>query len=261
LKHYGLAIDVGNTNVVVGTFQGERLGQSWRLHTDREKTAEEYGVLVEQLLRQAEIEPKMVDRAVICSVVPPLTSQFSNLCRQLFSVEACLLLPDKQQLISIEYESLSEVGADRIANALALREMFGPPGIVVDFGTATTVDAISSQGAYLGGAIAPGILTSLDALFFRAAKLPRVELVRPNRAIGRNTLESIQSGTVLGYAGLVGALVAQCKEELGGKAVVVATGGLANLICDSLNCIDHIDPHLTLRGLMMFGRSCWADSA
>jgi type III pantothenate kinase len=254
-KPYGLAIDVGNTNVVVGAFRANRLEEIWRLHTGQEKTAEEYGVLVEHLLGQAGLGREQIGRAVICSVVPPLTSQFCRLCRLLFDCEALLLQPEKQELIPIEYESRADVGADRIANALALRALYGTPGIVVDFGTATTVDAVSAKGAYLGGAIAPGILTSLDALFSRAAKLPRVELVRPRRAIGRNTVESIQSGTVFGYAGMIEGLVAHCTEELTGKPVVVATGGLAPLICNHLRCIDHVDDHLTLKGLIIFAEA------
>lgn len=253
---FTLAIDVGNTNVVVGTFRGEELTNSWRLHTDREKTAEEYGVIIENLLRQGGPKPEQVSAAAVCSVVPPLTSHFVDLCQRLFGLEPCLLRPETQRLVRIEYENPADVGADRIANALALRELYGAPGIVVDFGTATTVDVVSSQGTYLGGAIAPGILTSLDALFYRAARLPRVELTAPPRAIGRNTLESIQSGTVFGYAGMVEGLVTRFKAELGGKPVVVATGGLAPLVCGSLDCIDDIDPHLTLKGLIIFAGAC-----
>lgn len=252
---HGLAIDVGNTNVVVGVFQADALEATWRLHTNQEKTADEYGVLIENLLEQQGLEPSQIGQAAICSVVPPLTSHFLDLCRQFFGVEACLLEPVVQEVMAIEYDNPAEVGADRIANAIALREIYGAPGIVVDLGTAITVDAVSPQGTYLGGAIAPGILTSLDALFGRAARLYPVELSRPPFVIGRNTVDSLRSGTVFGFAGMIEALVRRCKEELRGAPVVVATGGLAPLICESLNCIDHTDPHLTLKGLVIFARS------
>jgi len=244
-----LAIDIGNTNIVIGIYEQQRLKCHWRVASDRQKTADEYGLLLCQLGYYQGIEPRAIEAVVVASVVPTLTQVFATMVEKQFKCQLLVIGPGVKTGMPICFENPREVGADRIVNGVAVYELYGGPAIVVDFGTATTFDAISVQGEYLGGAIAPGVGIATEALFARAAKLPRVELVRPPRVIGRNTVASMQAGIVYGFIGQVEGIVSRMKAEMGGRSVVVATGGLAEFIGTEVSCIDKIDPMLTLEGL------------
>lgn len=245
-----LAIDIGNTNIVLGTYRGERLVSSWRLNTDAARTPDEYAVILDGLLRYVHLSLADVSAVILCSVVPALTSTFEELAKQYCGSTAVVVGPGTRTGVKILYENPREVGADRIANAVAAFHLYGGPAIVIDFGTATTFDALSADGEYLGGAIAPGLTISADALFQRAARLYRVELKRPKTAIGRNTGSSIQAGLIFGYVGLIEGLIERFKQEMG-PARVIATGGLSNVIAGESSKIDVIDPLLTLEGLRL----------
>ncbi len=247
-----LVFDIGNTNIVVGVFEGERLLRSWRVSTRREQTTHEYAVLCRNLFSLADLQAAEIGAAVIGSVVPPLNDAFDTLCREFFHVQPLFVVPERQHLMSILYDHPSDVGADRLVNALAARELYGAPAIIVDFGTATTFDAVSAEGAYVGGNIAPGIGVSSEALFQRAAKLPRIEIKRPERSIGRSTVESMQAGIYFGYVGLVEGILQRMAEELGGNPIIVATGGFAPMIGQGLDRFDRIEPDLTLLGLRLY---------
>jgi type III pantothenate kinase len=244
-----LTIDVGNTNIVYGLFDGKALVHQFRVETGRGRTADEYAVVLTQLLAMHGIAATRVDAAVIASVVPALTEPMSMLVQRAFGKEALLVGPGIRTGMSILYENPREVGADRIVNAVAAFEKVKGAVIVVDFGTATTFDCVTPKGEYLGGVIAPGIQISADALFSRAAKLPRVEIAKPPKVVGRNTVHSMQSGIVFGYVGLVDGLVERLQEELGHKCAVIATGGLARLITPLSRTIQEADDELTLVGL------------
>ena len=245
-----LAIDVGNTNIVYGLFEGTRLVHQFRVETSRGRTADEYAVVVRQLLEMRNVAPSEVKAAIIASVVPALTEPMLDLVRRAFGLEALVVGPGIKSGMSILYENPREVGADRIVNAVAAYERFRSGLIVVDFGTATTFDCVTPKGEYMGGVIAPGIQISADALFARAAKLPRVEIQRPPKVVGRNTQHSMQSGIVFGYVGLVDGLVERLKEEMAfPSCAVVATGGLARLIAPLSRTIQDVDHDLTLTGL------------
>ncbi|MDH7478549.1 MAG: type III pantothenate kinase [Syntrophomonadaceae bacterium] len=246
-----LVFDVGNTNTVMGVYEGSRLLTHWRISTDRQKTADEYAVLFKSLFDFNALDIRDISAVVISSVVPPLNLVLEETSRRYFGVEPLVVGPGVKTGIALKYENPREVGADRVVNAVAAYERYGGPLIVVDFGTATTFCAISRQGEYLGGAIAPGIGISTEALFQRAAKLPRIELVRPRSVIGRNTVTSMQSGVIYGFIGQVDGIVQRMKEELGEEAKVVATGGLAELIASDSHTIDVVDPLLTLEGLRL----------
>jgi type III pantothenate kinase len=244
-----LAIDVGNTNIVLGVFEGERLVADFRLHTDERSTGDEMGLTVVGLLRGRDIEPGQVTAVVVSNVVPILARPMDELAHHYFNMAPMLVGPGIRTGMRILYEDPRQVGADRIVNAIAAYRRYGGPAVLVDFGTATTFDAISEHGDYLGGAIAPGIVISLDALVSHTAKLTRVELAAPPTVIGRNTIASMQAGLVHGYVGLVEGLVTRMKAELGDGATVVATGGLAELIASQTAMIDTVDQRLTLDGL------------
>ncbi len=246
-----LAIDVGNTNIVVGVFDGEELVADFRLHTDDRATGEELGLVLVDLLERRDIAPAMVDAVIVSSVVPTLSRTLEDLSREYFRREPMLVGPGIRSGVRIHYDDPRQVGADRIANALAAKHHYGGPAILVDFGTATTLDAIDASGDYLGGAIAPGIQISHDALVSHAARLARVELNAPPAAIGRSTITSMQSGIVFGYVGLVQGLVARFQAEMGGKAKVIATGGLAAHMAPLIDVIDVVDERLTLNGLLL----------
>jgi len=258
-----LAFDVGNTNIVLGVFRdadGELI-HSWRLTTLRERTADELGILVISLCERHRVTAKDITGIVMASVVPPLTSTMSMMMVNYFGLGpstkpgsiALNVEPALNTGMPILYDNPAEVGADRVVNGVAAYEQFGRrdarPVIVVDFGTATTFDAISAKGEYLGGVICPGPQISADALFQRAARLPRVDVRKPERVIGRTTVASMQSGLFWGYVDMVEGLVRRMRAELGGNPVVVATGGLAVLVSPETKTIDHVDPELTLRGL------------
>jgi len=244
-----LAIDIGNTNVVFGVFSGEALAHTFRVAASRERTADEYAVLLRQLLRAREIPPAAVTATIIASVVPPLTDVLADAVREGFARAPLVVGPGLKTGIPVLYENPREVGADRIVNAVAAFERVRGAAIVVDFGTATTFDCISPRGEYLGGVIVPGVKVSLDGLVAHAAKLSGVEIAAPPRVIGRNTTHAIQSGIVHGYAALVDGLVRKLVAELGYPCAVLATGGLAGLIAQHSEVIEAVDPNLTLIGL------------
>ena len=244
-----LAIDVGNTNTVVGAFDGATLRQHWRLQTNQNRTADEWGILLRQMLAFSAIEPNQVTAAVVSSVVPPLALALEQMVVRYFKVRPLFVGPGVKTGMPILYENPREVGADRVVNAVAAYERWRQGLIVVDFGTATTFDAVSQKGEYLGGAIAPGIAISMDALTRAASKLPRVEFARPPHVIGRNTVASMQAGLVYGYVGLVDGVCTRMADELGFPPKIVATGGLAPLIAGVSKTIQEVDEHLTLDGL------------
>jgi type III pantothenate kinase len=246
-----LVIDIGNTNIVLGVFEGNALEHSWRVSTRRDQTSDEYAVLCRNLFQVDGLSIDDVDSAAICSVVPPLNDTFDQLTRRFFGVDPLFVDPEKQTMISVRYHHPSDVGADRIVNALAAGKIYGKPAIVVDFGTATTFDAVSVDGGYVGGIIAPGVGISAEALFARAAKLPRIEIRQPSHTIGQTTVESMQSGIFFGYIGLVDGILKRMKRELG-SPVVVATGGYAKLFATEYSGFDAIEEDLTMHGLRIF---------
>ena len=245
-----LALDVGNTTVTMGVFQGPSLRATWRFSTDVGKLADEYGVLMSRLLDHDGIAPEDIAGAVMGSVVPDLDPVFEAVCGRYLKTKALVVGTGVKTGLRIDYDSPRDVGVDRVADAVAALQSYGPPPLViVDLGTGTVFDAIDKNGGYIGGAIAPGLGIATEALFRRAAKLSRVELVRPKSAIGHNTTTAVQSGIVFGYVGLVEGIVARFKEELGDGAKVIGTGGYAELIARETDVIDTVDPDLTLQGL------------
>jgi type III pantothenate kinase len=244
-----LAFDVGNTTIAVGLFRGRKLVKSWKIKTDSDRTSDEYGAILLNLMQVAGLAPGKVTGAIISSVVPPLTSVIEDVCRAYFATTASVVGPGLKTGMPILYENPFEVGADRITASVAAFEKFGGPVIILDFGTATTFDAVSAQGEYLGGAIAPGIRISAEALYLKTAKLPRIEIRKPKRAIGRTTVASMQSGLYFGYIGLVTRTIAEIRKELGKNARVVATGGFGDQIASELTEIDAYEPDLVLEGL------------
>ena len=246
-----LTIDIGNTNIKIGVYIGERLLADWRVVTERFKLAAEYAVLIKNLFGLAGLDPGGVEGCVISCVVPPLTAQFRALSQGYLGVEPVIVGPDVGTGLHYQIETPAELGSDRIANSLAAYRKYGGPVIAVAFGTATAFDVITSGGDYIGGAIAPGIGISADALFRLAAKLYQVELTRPPHVIGKNTVHYMQSGLILGYAGLVEGLVQRIQAEIGTPCPVVATGGLAEVIAGETDAITVVEPFLTLEGLRM----------
>jgi type III pantothenate kinase len=244
-----LAIDVGNTNTVVGAFDGAALRHHWRLQTNQNRTADEYGILLRQMFELTGLDPGAVTAVAISSVVPPLALTLDQMSTRYFRVKPMFVGPGVKTGMPILYENPREVGADRVVNAVAAYERWRQGLIVVDFGTATTFDAVSQKGEYLGGAICPGIAISMDALARSASKLPRVEFAKPPVVIGRNTVASMQAGLVYGYVGLVDGICVRMTEELGFTPKIVATGGLAPLIAGVSKSIQEVDEHLTLEGL------------
>jgi type III pantothenate kinase len=244
-----LAFDIGNTTVAIGLFRGPKLVKGWKIKTDRDKTGDEYGAILLNLFQIAAQQPKKIEAAIISSVVPPLTPVIEDMCRDFFGLDALVVGPGLKTGMPILYENPLEVGADRIAAAVAAFEKHGGPAIVVDFGTATTFDAISAKGEYLGGAIAPGIQISAEALYLKTARLPRIEIKKPKRAIGRTTVASMQSGLYFGYIGLVTNTINEVRKEIGKNAKVVATGGFGGQITPEVPAIDVYEPDLVLEGL------------
>ena len=245
-----LTIDIGNTNITLGLYDGEDRKHAWRLATVHRRMADEYGLQMLGLLDHAQCPVETLTGCALASVVPPLTGTFVTACRDYLSQDPLVIDAGVKTGLSIRYEDpKNALGADRVADAVAVRQLYGTPACVVDFGTATTFDAISQAGEYLGGAIAPGIGIAADALFQRAAKLPRVELASPTAAIGRNTVGAIQSGLVYGYVGLVEGMVKRFKQELGEDTKVIGTGGLVDLIASETRVIEIRAPWLTLDGL------------
>jgi len=244
-----LAIDVGNTTITLGVYRGDELVAHWSIATRRERTADEYAVLLESLFAQQGVKLSQIEHSVLGCVVPPLLSTFQEIGERYLSERPLVVGPGIELGLRICTDNPKELGADRVANALAAKRLYGTPAIVIDFSTATTFDAVSREGDYLGDAIAPGLGIAADALFRQTAKLPRVELTAPPSPIGRNTEESIQSGLVYGYVGLVEGMVERLRQELGEDARVIATGEHAALIARHTDVIQVVDPHLTLAGL------------
>ncbi len=255
-----LAFDIGNSTVAVGLFRGKTLVHDWRIETDPHKTQDEYAVLLLGLFRMAGVQTRRFEGLILSSVVPPLTPVFQALGERVFGRVPLVVGPGLKTGMPILYENPLEVGADRIAAAVAVHAKYGGPAIVVDFGTATTFDAVTAKGEYLGGAIAPGVQISAEALYLKTAKLPRIEVRKPKRAIGRTTVASMQSGLYFGYLGLVSALIAEIKAELGGAPRVVSTGGFGGLITPEIPSIDAYEPALVLDGLrILYERNREAD--
>lgn len=244
-----LVFDVGNTNIVLGVYEEKNLVEHWCISTATQRTADEYAVLLKALFDGSGLAFKRIDGIIISSVVPPLMMALEFMSKKYFGFPPLVVGPGIKTGIQIKYENPREVGADRIVNAIAGYELYGGPLIIVDFGTATTFCAITEKGEYLGGAIAPGVGISTEALFARAAKLPRVELVKPAAVIGKNTVNSMQSGIIYGFAGQVDAIISRMKKELPGNPLVVATGDLAELMAQEARNIGRVDPLLTLTGL------------
>lgn len=244
-----LTIDVGNTNITIGLYKGEELQSAWRLATAHERMPDEYGMQMLGLLEHAGCSPEEVGGIVMASVVPPLTSTFEKACLSYLDREPLTVDTGVKTGVRIRYEDPKAVGADRVVDAAAVQRLYGGPACIVDFGTATTFDAVSKEGDYLGGAIAPGVNIAAEALFSRTAKLPRVDLARPASAIGRNTVDAIRSGLLYGYVGLVEGMVSRFREELGREMKVIGTGGLAEVIAAETRVIEILAPWLTLEGL------------
>jgi len=243
-----LVVDVGNTNIVIGLMEGDAVAHQWRV-TTAPRTTDEFGLALLQLMQLHGVGREQVDGAAISCVVPSTLYAIEKAIRRYLDLQALVVGRGTRTGVKVRMDNPREVGADRIVNAVAAIESYGAPVLVVDFGTATTFDCVGADGAYVGGAIAPGYQISAEALFQRTSKLPRIELERPKRAIGTNTVHSMQSGLFWGYVGLVDSLAARCKQELGGAVPCIATGGLANLIAPDSREIDKVDESLTLRGL------------
>jgi type III pantothenate kinase len=246
-----LAIDIGNTNTVLGAFNGDELAQHWRVATRADATGDELGVTLQGLFASAEVSTAEITDVIVSSVVPVLNEAVVEMADRYLRVRPLVIGPGVRTGIQIRYDNPKEVGADRIVNGVAAYRKYGGPAVVIDFGTATTFDAIAANGDYLGGAIAPGIRISMEALFSRAAKLPLVELLAPREGnvIGKNTVESMQAGIIFGFVGQIDGVVERMRGELGGSCRVIATGGLAGLIASHSRAIEVVDEHLTLEGL------------
>ncbi len=246
-----LVIDVGNTDTTLGVFEDQELRATWHLATGIHRMADEYAALLINLLQYQGLGISDIKQVAVCSVVPPLTATFEELFQRYFHISPLIVGAGVKTGVRIRMDNPREVGTDRIVNAAAAHYLYGGPVIIADFGTATTFDTVSREGDYIGGAIAPGILTAAESLFTRAAMLPRVELSRPKHAIGTNTVAAMQSGIIFGYVGLVESIVTRIQQELGEKAKVVATGGAANLIAGETAVIEEVNLNLTLIGLRL----------
>ncbi len=246
-----LAIDAGNTNVVIGVFQGEDLIADWRLATNAHTMPDEYAVILSSLLGHAGLMMASIDAAIIASVVPKLTASLQEMIGKYTKAPVLVVGPGINLGVEIGIENPKEVGADRVVNALAAHRIYGGPALIIDLGTATTFDAVSADGVYMGGAIAPGLITSVEALARSTARLPRVELVRPRRAMGTDTLSAMQSGIVFGHAAMVEGMARRLLAEMEGEPKVIATGGFCNVMAEEVPLIKIVDKNLTLKGLRL----------
>lgn len=246
-----LAIDIGNTGINLGIFDGDRLKVTWQLASEIHRMPDEYGILLLNLLHRRKLSPSKIAEVSLCSVVPPLVHTFQEMCQTHLDIRPLIVEAGVKTGMRIRLDNPREVGPDRVVNAVAAQNLYGKPVIVIDLGTATTFDVVSREGDYLGGAIAPGISIATEALFNYTAMLPRIELIRPKQVIGRNTISAIQSGIIFGYIGLIEGMVQRIEEELGSKTKVVATGGQVYPIAKEIPVIDIINPDLTLIGLRL----------
>ncbi len=246
-----LCIDIGNTNIVMGLYREQELLTHWRISTNHERMPDEYAMLLMSLLHHAGLDFDDVDDVILASVVPPLTDRFRELVEDYLDADPLIVDTGTKTGVDIRYDRPQEVGADRVANVAAAFRLYGGPACIVDFGTGTTFDALSARGEYLGGAIAPGVRVAAEALFLRTARLPRIDLQRPPRAIGGNTVDAMRSGILFGYVGLVEGMVARFRRELGDDMRVIATGGLAEVVARETSVIEHVDLWLTLKGLRL----------
>ena len=246
-----LIIDLGNTNLTIGLFDNDELKAHWRLATDHKRMPDEYGLQLHSLLQNCNCLDEQLEGVVLSSVVPPLTERIQQACSNYLNLEPLIVNADLKLNIQIKYDNPQAVGADRIADAVAVQEIYGGPACVIDFGTATTFNALDARRSYLGGAILPGIGTAADALVSHTAKLPSVELKAPPSVIGSNTQHALQAGLIFGYVAMVEGLVARFRKQLGDDMQVIATGGHVNKIADHTQAIDHVDPWLTLTGLRL----------
>jgi type III pantothenate kinase len=246
-----LAVDIGNTNITLGVFAGEKLRATWRMATDVHHMTDEYAALMLNLLHHQGLDTADIKEIALCSVVPPLITTFVDLSQRYFQTTPLVVGPGVKTGVRIRMDNPKEVGTDRIADAAAAHHLYSGPVIIIDLGTATTFGIVSKEGDYIGGIIATGIATAAEALFTRTAQLPRVELAHPKRVIGTNTIAAIQSGIVYGYTSLVEGMLARIKKELGEKAKVIATGGYASLIAKETKVFDEVNPDLTLIGLRL----------
>lgn len=246
-----LVFDVGNTNTVIGVYDGDKLLNHWRIRTNPQRTCDEYGILLRSLLENDKLNLKDIKSVVVSSVVPTLMMELEWMSRKFFACRPLIIGPGVKNGLAIKYENPREVGADRVVNAVAAYNKYGGPLIIVDFGTATTFCVVSAKGEYLGGAIAPGIIISTEALVSKAAKLPRVEMQRPRSLIGKNTVSSMQAGIMYGFVGQVEGIITRMKTEIEGEPQVIATGGLAAVIARETDVIDKVDEFLTLDGLRL----------
>jgi type III pantothenate kinase len=246
-----LAIDIGNTNVTLGVFEGEKIRWTWRLKTDVHKMPDEYAVFILNLLQIQKMTSADIKEVALCSTVPPLIPTFVELFQNYFKINPLVVGAGLKTGVRIRFDNPREVGPDRIVNTVAGYKLYGGPTIVVDLGTATTFDTISKEGDFIGGAIAPGPMTAVESLFLRTSALPRVQLVHPAKAIGTNTIAAMQSGIMFGYAGLVEGVVSRIEKELGAKATVVATGGYGAIIAKETNIFTVVNPDITLVGLRL----------
>jgi type III pantothenate kinase len=246
-----LAIDIGNTNVKVGIFDGDGLRATWNLATGIQRTSDEYSGLLLSLMGRKKVSPSKITGVVLCSVVPPLLPAFVELCTKYLNAKPLVVEAGVKTGMRIRLDNPREVGPDRVVAAVAAQNLYGKPAIVIDFGTATTFDVVSQEGDYLGGAIAPGIVIATEALYTHTAALPRIRLSTPERAIGKNTISAMQSGIIFGYIGLIEGLIRRIEQELGSKAKVIATGGQAHLLAHEIPVIQIVNPDLTLVGLRL----------
>ena len=253
-----LVFDIGHSNIVMGTYEGKKLLRHWRISTDRQKTGDEYGMLINSLFAYQNIRMEQVEAIIISSVVPPLMVPMIKMCERYFHIHPLVVGPGIKTGFRISYENPREIGADRIVNVAGAFEQYGGPLIVIDIGTATTFDVVAPNGDFQGGVIAPGLSSSADALFQRAAKLPRIELVTPKHIISRNTVSGMQAGIIYGYVGQIDEIVRRMKKEMGYDEIrVIATGGYARMISRESKTIDKIDHFLTLTGLrVLYERNC-----
>jgi type III pantothenate kinase len=243
--------DIGNTNIVMGVFEQDTLVHHWRIETNRNKTEDEYGMLIHSLFQSSGIRFDQIEGIIISSVVPPIMFPIEKMCIKYFGHKPLIVGPGVKTGLNIKYENPKEVGADRIVNAVAAIQLYGCPLIIIDFGTATTYCFVDEQRNYMGGAIAPGIQISTEALYLRAAKLPRIEITKPEDVVGKNTVAAMQSGIFYGYVGQVEGLVKRMKALSSVNPKVIATGGLSGLIAEETKVIDIVEPELTLKGLQM----------